>query len=62
MDGGLKSERKFPGHTTAELKESVKLYKVHNPALALGMELEIERREAGLSKAFVTPQIKPASD
>ena len=58
MDAGHKSDRKFPGHTTAELKASVALYKVHNPELAASMEHEITRRETGASKVFVTPQVQ----
>lgn len=57
MDAGYKSDRKFPGHTTAELKASVVHYKVSNPALAAAMEHEVARREAGLSKPFIVPQI-----
>lgn len=57
MDAAHKSERKFPGHTTAELKASMVHYKVTNPALAAAMELEIARREAGLSNSFAVPQI-----
>ena len=57
MDAAHKSGRKFPAYTLAELKASVARHKVNNPALAIEIEREIERREAGLSVAFKVPQL-----
>lgn len=54
MDAG-RTTRKFPGYTTAELKEFVaKAGDAANPV----MVKEITDREGGISRPHVVPQIK----
>jgi hypothetical protein len=63
MDTG-RANRKFPGHTTAELKIAVMDYQlgIHPAGKAReghveAMIEEVRRREAGLSIAFKVPQV-----
>lgn len=64
MDASPRSTRKFPGATTAALKIAVMDYQmgIHPcgepaPGHVEAMVTEVLRREAGLSKHAVTPQV-----
>lgn len=64
MDAATSTPRKFPGFTTAELKRTVaRFYAGENllstPETIAAIELEISRRDAGLSVPFVVPQVPP---
>jgi hypothetical protein len=55
MDAAHKSNRRFPGHTDAELEAAVA--RQTDPVRREAMETELANRRAGISKPFATPQI-----
>ncbi len=54
MDSAIKTGRKYPSYTTAQLKEALPHASL---AQYQSIKEEIERREAGLSVPFKTPQV-----
>lgn len=56
MDAAHKSNRRFPGHTDAELEASIG--RATDPIKREAMETELAARKAGTSRHFATPQIQ----
>lgn len=64
MDGAIKSNRKYPAYTTAQLEAFVAQIKANETGSdavmrMIAMQDEIERRKAGISVVHVILQIKP---
>ena len=58
MDASHKSERKFPAYTTDQLRHAYSRASMEGDGARCEILMnEIGRREAGLSKPFVVPQI-----
>ena len=55
MDASYRSNRRFPGHTDAELEAGIA--RATDPAKRDAMMTELAARRDGLSKPFATPQI-----
>lgn len=55
MDAGYRSNRRWPGHTDAELEAA--LARATDAARREAMTTELANRKAGISKPFATPQV-----